>query len=66
MDVLIKLVDGEKIILKDVSNFISLDDVWQIEVIDNSNPDDTNYNYLYLYFNKRQVMYIGANDISFY
>lgn len=56
MDVLIKLVSGQEITIKEVSSFKCLDcGYWRIDVGDKA-----------MFFNKEVVTYIGNKDISFY
>ena len=53
MNVLIKFVDSEEIIIKQVTDYVGMTDVWKVTVNNECN----------VYFNKNQVKYIG--DVIF-
>lgn len=56
MDIIIKLVSGEEITVKEVSKYECLVcGYWRIDVGDNA-----------MFFNKELVTYIGNKDICFY
>ena len=50
MDILVKFIDGEKLVFENVSSFAGTDDYWKITVGTNENN---------LFFNKSLVKYIG-------
>ena len=48
MDIMIKFIDGEKLVIEGTSSFAGTDDYWKITVDGNT-----------LFFNKHWVKYIG-------
>ena len=48
MDILVKFIDGEKLVFENASSFAGTDDYWRITVDENN-----------LFFNKSLVKYIG-------